>query len=75
MASRASRGIISLQSLLPFHSAVSSARLTSRLGFDAAAGSKSLCLARFDGKLLRRACPQQSEATLPNPLRSIPSNP
>ncbi|KAG0485012.1 hypothetical protein HPP92_009091 [Vanilla planifolia] len=42
--STASRGIISLQSLLPFHSAVSSARLTSRLGFDAAAGSRSLCL-------------------------------
>ncbi|KAG1346616.1 hypothetical protein COCNU_06G004450 [Cocos nucifera] len=32
----------SLQSLQPFHSAVSSARLTSRLGIDSTAGSRSL---------------------------------
>ncbi|XP_020264866.1 uncharacterized protein LOC109840573 isoform X2 [Asparagus officinalis] len=40
--SRVSRGIASLESMLPFHSAVSSARLTSRLGIDSAGGSRSL---------------------------------
>ncbi|XP_008804609.2 protein NONRESPONDING TO OXYLIPINS 2, mitochondrial [Phoenix dactylifera] len=39
---RVPRAMGSLQSLLPFHSAVSSARLTSRLGIDSTAGSRSL---------------------------------
>ncbi|CAA6660985.1 unnamed protein product [Spirodela intermedia] len=36
------REICSLQSLLPFHSAVSAALLTSRLGTDSAGGSRSM---------------------------------
>ncbi|XP_020680174.1 uncharacterized protein LOC110097879 isoform X2 [Dendrobium catenatum] len=39
---RVSRAVRSLQSLLPLHTAVSSARLTSRIGFDAAESSRLL---------------------------------
>ncbi|KAG1367814.1 hypothetical protein COCNU_14G002820 [Cocos nucifera] len=39
---RVPRVMGSLQSLRPFHSAVSSARLTSQLGMDSRAGSRSL---------------------------------
>ncbi|XP_020593497.1 uncharacterized protein LOC110033751 isoform X2 [Phalaenopsis equestris] len=46
--SRVSRGVSSLQSLMPLHSAVSSARLTSQLGIDWAACSSSL----FKGRSL-----------------------
>ncbi|MQM07737.1 hypothetical protein Taro_040580 [Colocasia esculenta] len=40
--SRVPRQMSSLQSMLPFYSAVSAARLTSRLGVDAAGVSRSL---------------------------------
>ncbi|KAH7657650.1 hypothetical protein IHE45_17G035400 [Dioscorea alata] len=46
---RAPNGLRSLSSLLPLHSAVSSARLTSRLGFDCARSlyqEQSLCVPR-----------------------------
>ncbi|XP_020570877.1 uncharacterized protein LOC110018010 [Phalaenopsis equestris] len=46
---RVSRAVRSLQSLLPLHSAVSSARLTSRIGLEAVGSSRSL----YQGTLCR----------------------